>query len=58
MSKVAGIQQSVKSFWQMEKIKYFATKNLFEQFLYAPTLQIYKIFKMKTNNLARFESYN
>ena len=29
MSPVAGIQRSVKSFWQVKKIKYFTTKNLF-----------------------------
>ena len=47
MSAEVGIQRNVKPFQQMEKMKYFTTNNLFEQFLYALTLQIHKTFKMK-----------
>lgn len=58
MSPVAGIQRSVISFWLMEKIKYLSTKNLFEQFVCAPTLKIHETLKMKTNSLAWFENSN
>lgn len=42
MSAVAGIQRSVKLDWQMEKIEYFTSKILSEQFHIALTFEIHK----------------